>query len=200
MDIPIFPGAVDVDEIVKGLYIGNIMVTKDIKFLSTHGIKSVLSVTNSPVFLDPKKFEHLQFKISDFPYQDIITFFDVCNTFIDASLKRGVGVLVHCDAGISRSASFVIAYLMKLFGKSFEQTYGYVKTKRHRIDPNIGFVYQLKLYDKMNCELRGGSQAHRLFNNFVFIDGKNQDISFDTERYVKFINKQYKKERKEFGK
>lgn len=194
MNIPIFPGSVDVDEIINGLFVGNLETTKDINFLSRNGIKYVLSLTGSNVYLDPKKYNHIQFKITDSPYQDIITLFDPCYDFIDDGIKRGVGVLVHCDAGKSRSTSIVIAYLMKLFGKTYRQIYNYVKTKRHIAEPNIGFVYQLKLYEKMNYTLAGGSSAHRLFNNFLFVDKKNHDLYFNVPGYIKFVNNAVKYE------
>ena len=50
--------------------------------------------------------------------------------------------------GISRSASFAIAYTIKNKGISFEEAKLFVKSKRPGIDPNDGFVEQLKLYEK----------------------------------------------------
>ena len=41
------------------------------------------------------------------------------NNFIENGLKQG-NVLVHCAAGVSRSASAIIAYLMKYKKISFE--------------------------------------------------------------------------------
>jgi len=46
---------------------------------------------------------------------------------------------VHCAAGVSRSASIVIAYLMKINHWTFENAYSFVKSKRKIIDPNFGF-------------------------------------------------------------
>jgi atypical dual specificity phosphatase/dual specificity phosphatase 12 len=55
--------------------------------------------------------------------------------------------LVHCYAGISRSASIIISYLMKKYNWSYEKAYNYVKNKRPIINPNRGFKKQLIQYE-----------------------------------------------------
>jgi protein-tyrosine phosphatase len=49
--------------------------------------------------------------------------------------------------GISRSASLVIAYLMRRYKYGYEKAYNKVKDRRKIINPNPGFVMQLKKYD-----------------------------------------------------
>jgi atypical dual specificity phosphatase len=53
-------------------------------------------------------------------------------------------VLIHCAAGISRSASFTIAYLMRKNGTGFQATLEFVRSKRKCIFPNSGFRIQLQ--------------------------------------------------------
>jgi len=48
-------------------------------------------------------------------------------------------VLVHCHMGVSRSATVVIAYLMKYFHMTHREAYNFVKKKRSVINPNEGF-------------------------------------------------------------
>lgn len=50
-------------------------------------------------------------------------------------------VLVHCFAGISRSSSGIIAYLMNKYGQTFTEALAYCKAKRPIVDPNPGFVH-----------------------------------------------------------
>ena len=57
-------------------------------------------------------------------------------------------VLVHCYAGVSRSASVVIAYLMNQHGMSLKDAYQYVKNKRYFIKPNEGFRKQLVQFQR----------------------------------------------------
>ena len=54
---------------------------------------------------------------------------------------------MHCAAGVSRSASIVIAYIMWDKKMSFEEAFEFVESKR-KIGPNNGFIEQLKLFEK----------------------------------------------------
>lgn len=65
---------------------------------------------------------------------------------IDRELKAGRNVLVHCYAGISRSATIVIAYLMKKKRWTMYRAINFVRSRRLIINPNIFFIYQLQDY------------------------------------------------------
>lgn len=75
---------------------------------------------------------------------------------IDERLSRGKSVLVHCQLGVSRSASLVIAYgLYKHRHLDFNSVYGMVKARSRWVGPNMSLIYQLtdfraKLQDKSN--------------------------------------------------
>lgn len=64
--------------------------------------------------------------------------------------QKGV-VLVHCNAGVSRSSSIVIGYLMQREGLSFEDAYSQVKLARPSVHPNPGFYQQLQSYNPQGC-------------------------------------------------
>jgi protein-tyrosine phosphatase len=53
-------------------------------------------------------------------------------------MNRGA-VLVHCYAGVSRSATCVIAYLMQEKHMGFEEAFSFASKKRPVIFPNMGF-------------------------------------------------------------
>jgi len=55
-------------------------------------------------------------------------------------------ILVHCFAGISRSSTIVIAYLIDKHDFAFDNALYYVKEKRHCVNPNAGFKEQLRSY------------------------------------------------------
>jgi predicted protein tyrosine phosphatase len=58
---------------------------------------------------------------------------------IDKFRQQGKAVLIHCTAGISRSATVVIAYLMKYEGMTMTDAILFLKRKRCIINPNTGF-------------------------------------------------------------
>ena len=62
--------------------------------------------------------------------------------FIEKQAQR-TNVLVHCLAGISRSATIMMAYLMKATGKSLQEVFIYTKDKRAEIKPNRNFIQTL---------------------------------------------------------
>jgi protein-tyrosine phosphatase len=54
--------------------------------------------------------------------------------------------MVHCLAGVSRSVSLVLAFLIKHQGFSYNQAFDFVKSRRKIIHPNDGFIQQLKKF------------------------------------------------------
>ena len=63
-------------------------------------------------------------------------------------LGRGERVLVHCEVGVSRSASLVIAQLMRARRLRFFEAYGEVRARRPQVLPNIGFASQLQRFER----------------------------------------------------
>jgi len=85
--------------------------------------------------------------IQDTEDQEILTYFDDSIAFIEEARKNGK-VLVHCQAGVSRSATLVIAWLMKMHKKQLKDAIVFLRERRSIIEPNIGFMEQLEKYEK----------------------------------------------------
>jgi hypothetical protein len=81
--------------------------------------------------------------MDDSPNQDLLSNLPEALNFINWQLEQGHTVLVHCAAGISRSASVVIAYLMMTRGMTLAEAYQYAKSRRPIVEPNPGFIQQL---------------------------------------------------------
>ena len=54
-------------------------------------------------------------------------------------MEQGVTVLVHCFAGVSRSTTIVLAYMMQELGFTLADSLLHVKKQRYFINPNDGF-------------------------------------------------------------
>ena len=70
---------------------------------------------------------------------------------IDTYINCGKQVLINCFAGISRSATIVVAYFMYKNKWGVQDAISFVRSKRMWINPNYGFVCQLyNLQDKLH--------------------------------------------------
>jgi protein-tyrosine phosphatase len=133
----------EIDQITEKIFLGNMDAAWDKELLKSYKITHVLVCAKHLDQHHPDDFIYKQFHIMDAPSENILQYFDSANEFIESAGK----VFVHCMAGVSRSASFVIAYLMWKEKFEFNTAYQLVKSKRHIIYPNVGFVRQLKTFE-----------------------------------------------------
>lgn len=59
------------------------------------------------------------------------------------SLSKGQKVLIHCQCGVSRSASLIVAFFMKLRHLNLNDSYNILKTQAPDISPNMSLIFQL---------------------------------------------------------
>lgn len=133
--------------ILPHLFLGAKKDAEDPDLLKRLGITSVLNVTpDCPNYnSNTPGFRYKQLPVYDTWHQNIAQFFDEAYDFIDAAASdTSIGsTLVHCSAGISRSATIVIAYLMRKNGLSLHAAYSHVKSLRPAISPNLDFMGHL---------------------------------------------------------
>jgi protein-tyrosine phosphatase len=120
--------------------------------LLKEGITHIINVTKHLPFYHENskriKIEYLRVSVNDDFDEDIEKYFDETNKFIDKVKQKNGKVLVHCQMGISRSPTIVIAYLMKKEKKAYQTVFNDVKAKRAIIDPNLKFYNELLEYAK----------------------------------------------------
>ena len=71
---------------------------------------------------------------------------------------------MHCNLGISRSVTLVIAYIMKYERKTLSESFQQVESARPIIHPNEGFVAQLEQFEKELEALQGLENATERIN------------------------------------
>jgi len=137
------------NKIIPNLFLGSVQASFDKEVLQHNNITHILVVGDLLEKLHPNDFKYHQISVDDVSWVDLISHFPICVQFINEGINSG-GVLVHCRAGISRSSTIVIAYLMAQNKWEYEKAFKFTKSKRECIWPNDGFCQQLKLYEKMN--------------------------------------------------
>ena len=139
-----------VAEIIEGhLFLGSQDAALNLQELEAKNVKFILNVAFGVSNAFPNLFTYKNVEILDVEESDVSFHFEDCFQFINLAKKENKGVLVHCNAGISRSSTIVIAYIMKHLSLPFQEAHQMVKAKRERIKPNPGFVRQLELYEKV---------------------------------------------------
>ena len=137
-------------EVFKWLFLGTFSNACDNEELRRINIKYVLNCAFECINKTlPKDIKELHLKISDNKNFNIIPFFQQANDFINQARLDGGKILIHCKLGISRSAAITIAYLIKYYGLNFNSALKFIKKQRNRINPNKGFMEQLKKYESM---------------------------------------------------
>ncbi|KAL3943959.1 MAG: hypothetical protein SGBAC_001953 [Bacillariaceae sp.] len=97
-------------------------------------------------------FQYCQVSVHDNSAADILRYLEGAALFLHAMLRKG-SILVHCEYGVSRSSTVVIAYLMRYHGMTRDEAYVLVKKRRPKVNPNQGFWDQLATYEQMIQEI-----------------------------------------------
>jgi len=132
-------------EILPNIFIGSSYHARRPDILHQLGITHILNVAEEININNNPIFKKLHVKLKDTP-EEIINFEEIF-VFID-SMSPQDKVLVHCMAGISRSATIVIGYLMRNNKWDTQFAINFVKEKRNMISPNLGFIAQLFKYEQ----------------------------------------------------
>uniref|UniRef100_A0A915ACP4 Protein-tyrosine-phosphatase n=1 Tax=Parascaris univalens TaxID=6257 RepID=A0A915ACP4_PARUN len=99
-------------------------------------LKSLGNIQRSKLWLD------------DTPQTYIYPHLELQSDQIQAIIADGGQVLVHCVAGVSRSASICLAYLTKYKCRSLRDAYHLMASKRPMVRPNLGFWRQLIAFEQ----------------------------------------------------
>jgi protein-tyrosine phosphatase len=135
-------------EIIPHLFLGSIGSASNLKQLENFKITHIVCAASGIKNFFPDKFKYLNINLLDSEKEDIKKYFSQSYEFIDKAIKNNGNVLVHCHAGVSRSSTILIAYIMKSQKMKLDKILDLMKTKREKVSPNIGFLQQLYQYEK----------------------------------------------------
>lgn len=137
-------------QVLPHLYLGNMRDASNVAILGRLNIRYILNVTAKPRTDPlPAGFQYKHLEAADNGFQNLRQFFEEAFAFIDEAKKANTGVLVHCQAGISRSPTIAVAYLMKNYLMAMAEAYKFVKTRRSIISPNLNFMGQLWEFEQV---------------------------------------------------
>ncbi|CAL5351754.1 unnamed protein product [Camellia sinensis] len=95
--------------------------------------------------------------LRDTENENLLEYLDVCLDVIDKSRKEG-SMLVHCFAGVSKSAAIITAYLMRTEQLSKEDALESLQKSCEFVCPNDGFLEQLKMFEEMSDSYNHGER------------------------------------------
>lgn len=155
-----FPGT-------ASIYIGSVIDAQSLEVLQMQGITHILNVAYECDFDElilKSKIVIKKIPLRDSSEQDLLSVMDEAYNFINECIQEGGKILVHCFAGVSRSVSVVIAYLiMRKIRNStslnfslinnrnntiYKKMYQRVSSIRQESMPNFGFCCQLMELEK----------------------------------------------------
>lgn len=120
-------------EILPGLWLGSKAAAEDTAWQQEKGIYSIFNATKTLPFPETAKFTHR------IPVDDNLAPTEIANMekFAPEALfkmiremKAGHPILVHCHAGMQRSAALVAMYLIANRGLNADQAMKYVRDRR----------------------------------------------------------------------
>ncbi|XP_061177534.1 dual specificity protein phosphatase 14-like isoform X2 [Saccostrea echinata] len=144
MDLAMFS---QIAQITDHLFLSSAAAVKTDR-VRNFGITNIINLTLEIPNLNLPNLECIQIHIEDAPQARLSAYFDRCADKINQVHMRGGRTLVHCVAGVSRSATICMAYLIKYHRMTLEQAYQHCKKRRPVVHPNAGFWRQLIEYER----------------------------------------------------
>lgn len=131
-------------EITPGLYLGSDQAAKSQAMLQKKKITAVLSILDHDIEVPKDQVSrHLRLSMEDYPDVDIAPVAEKALEFVREAQKNNQRVLVHCQMGMSRSASIMTKLVQELYGMTPEEALKQVKERRPVVDLNYGFEQQI---------------------------------------------------------
>ncbi|CAJ0944072.1 unnamed protein product [Ranitomeya imitator] len=135
-------------KVTDHLFLSNAAAASKATLLTDHHITCVINVSlECPAFVVPDLVEYLHVPVADLPETPLYDHFQAISHKINEVAEAGGRTLIHCAAGISRSPTLCLAYLMEHHRLTLLAAHTHLQQCRPIIRPNIGFWTQLIAYE-----------------------------------------------------
>ncbi|EDQ87676.1 uncharacterized protein MONBRDRAFT_33235 [Monosiga brevicollis MX1] len=138
-------------DILPQLCLGDASHALDVEQLRRAGVSGVVNCAESATLSSrsdyPAEWEYLGFDAQDHSHYDMLgNHFEQVAAFIDAAAAAKRKVLIHCQAGVNRSAMIVVAYYMLSTHTPLLAALDHCARQRPCILRNVGFIEQLVVF------------------------------------------------------
>uniref|UniRef100_A0A1I7Z4L4 protein-tyrosine-phosphatase n=1 Tax=Steinernema glaseri TaxID=37863 RepID=A0A1I7Z4L4_9BILA len=137
-------------QIFPFLYLGSQKDALNRELMKEHNITYVINLSVNcprPDFIsDDSKF--IRFPVNDTSTAKLLPHFEQAFHILEQVRAKNEVALIHCLAGISRSPTMAVAYVMRHRKMNQDEAYRFVKERRPTISPNFNFMSQLFEYEK----------------------------------------------------
>ncbi|KAI6175731.1 Protein-tyrosine-phosphatase [Aphelenchoides bicaudatus] len=137
-------------KVMPYVFLGNVETARDHELLKKHGISHIINVTNDlpNYFESDPDFHYLRIPVDDNCANNLSQFFPDAISFIEKARSENSAVLVHCLAGISRSVTVCLAYLMYARQSTLDEAFDQLHRQNHLISPNFNFMKSLLNWER----------------------------------------------------
>jgi len=116
--------------------------------LSKYNVSLIINVIKELPLLPVEGAKTLRISIEDRSSEDLFPYFESVSSLVREHERSGGLVVIHCVAGVSRSAVLCLAFLVKYYC-NLSEAWSYVKTIRPWVNPNTGFWTQLESWEQL---------------------------------------------------
>ena len=127
-------------EVYENIFMGNFQAGFKTKDLIDAGITHILNVTCKSYTLRSKYFKYYNLQLQDEKTEDAKKNFRATNRFIQEALDQGGKVLVQSVEGRSRSATFILAYMINRDRRQLRDCLAILRQYVPEAEPNEGFM------------------------------------------------------------
>ena len=151
------------DEILQGVWLGNMRAALDGTFLQQNDITAVFNCSKDIPF-HPSVQHRYRIPVDDNLQEEEIRHLEFISfeaiTKIALEIKQGRRILIHCAAGMQRSAAVTAMLLIAIKNTTIDQTLNYIRSRRPiAFGNNANFLKAIIGFYNTYQEMKAGSAA-----------------------------------------